>query len=143
MHPRIEAARRGENPTVILRMPSGWAVLADWQFLPGYTILLADPQVPDLHTLGQDERQLFLRDMSLIGESLMEVTDGYRINYQILGNYDPILHAHVTPRYEWEEPRLREGPTAHYDKSGGPMFDPVRDESLMGRIRQAIKKRLA
>lgn len=138
-HPRIEAARRGENPTVICRLPSGWAVLADWQFLPGYTILLADPQVPDLNTLGTPGRDVFLRDMTVIGDALLEVTEAYRINYEILGNLDPVLHAHITPRYEWEEPELRTGPTAHYDESKGPMFSLERDRGLMTRIRGAIE----
>ena len=33
-HDRIGAAERGENPTVVLRMPSGIAVMGDTQFLP-------------------------------------------------------------------------------------------------------------
>ncbi len=45
---RIGAAERGENPTVIVRLRSGFAVLADTQFLPGYSILLAAPRVRDL-----------------------------------------------------------------------------------------------
>lgn len=124
-------------------MPSGWVVLADWQFLPGYTILLADPQVPDLHMLSPERRDLFLRDMAVIGESLMEVTDAYRINYQVLGNLDPVLHAHVCPRYQWEDPELKRGPTALYDKNAGPMFDLERDGPLMGRMRAALETRLA
>lgn len=29
-----------------------------------------------------------------------------RINVEILGNRDPVLHAHIWPRYEWEPPEL-------------------------------------
>lgn len=46
---RVELARRGTNDTVIGRLGSGWAVLGDVQFLPGYCLLLADPVVASLH----------------------------------------------------------------------------------------------
>ncbi len=47
VHQRVEMARAGTNPTVICRVPSGWMVLADEQFLRGYSLLLPDPLVPD------------------------------------------------------------------------------------------------
>jgi len=130
---RVEAARRGENPTVVRRMPSGWAVMCDWQKLPGYMILLADPVVGSLNDLAARERRQFLADMGRMGDALLDVTDAIRINYQILGNLDPILHAHVCPRYAWEPDDLRTGATNRYDKSAGPFFD--RDRELMDRIR--------
>ena len=140
---RIEAARRGENPTVVCRMPSGWVVLHDWQHLPGYCLLLADPEVPDLNSLSGEERSTFLRDMGIIGDVLLEVTDSFRINYSILGNLLPILHAHVCPRYHWEDPVLLKGPTAHYDRTKGQMFDLELHGDLMQQIRQAIEARLS
>ena len=139
---RVQGARKGENPTVICKMPSGWAVLCDWQFLPGYAILLADPVVSDLNALSLEECHVFLRDMRLIGDALLDVTDAYRLNYQILGNRDPFLHAHICPRYEWEEPEMRCGPTTLYGKTKGPAFDLERDRGLMEKIRSAIESRL-
>jgi hypothetical protein len=35
IHRRIEDARAGRNPRVILRMPSGWAVMGDHQVVRG------------------------------------------------------------------------------------------------------------
>lgn len=137
---RVEAARRGENPTVVRRMPSGWAVLADWQGLPGYMILLADPVVGHLNALAGPQREQFLKDMTLIGDALMEVTDATRINYQILGNLDPVLHAHICPRYAWEPDALRRGSTAHYDKSDGPRFAVQKHGELMRTIGEALDR---
>ena len=85
IHERIEQARLGENPMVICRMPSGWAVLGDSQFLPGYCLLLPDPVVPDLNALGPDERWQFLYDMTLIGDALLEQTTAFRINHEFWG----------------------------------------------------------
>jgi hypothetical protein len=70
IHQRVEAARAGTNPTVICRMPSGWAVLGDAQFLRGYSLLLADPVVADLNSLDEERRRLFLRDMAILGDAL-------------------------------------------------------------------------
>jgi len=39
--------------------------------------------------------------MSLLGEAIMAVCQPHRINYEILGNSLPVLHAHVWPRYDW------------------------------------------
>lgn len=38
---RIASALRGENPTVLMRLQSGFAVFGDTQLLPGYCVLLA------------------------------------------------------------------------------------------------------
>ena len=45
---RIGSCERGENPTLMVKMKSGFAVMADNQFLPGYCIFLRYPQVASL-----------------------------------------------------------------------------------------------
>jgi len=144
IHERVELARLGRNPTVICRMPSGWAVLADTQFLRGYTILLADPVVGDLNALDEAARSRFLLDMSLIGDALMEVTGSYRINYFILGNSDPALHAHILPRYLDEPDEVRKGlPFDYYTRGKDPItFDPLRDKELLEKLASVIQKHL-
>lgn len=54
---RIGAALRGENPTVLRRLGSGFAVLGDVQFLPGYSVLLVDePGIERLTDLPKAKR---------------------------------------------------------------------------------------
>jgi diadenosine tetraphosphate (Ap4A) HIT family hydrolase len=101
---RLEAAHQGLNPTVIARVPSGWAVLGDGQRLPGYSLILSDPLVPSLNDLPHSAQMVFLRDVALLGRASEDVTDCARVNYGIYGNSDPYLHAHVFARYAWEEP---------------------------------------
>jgi diadenosine tetraphosphate (Ap4A) HIT family hydrolase len=101
---RLEAAHQGLNPTVIARMPSGWAVLGDGQRLPGYALVLSDPLVPSLNDLPLEVQMVFLRDMALLGRAVQDVTDCARVNYGIYGNTDPYLHVHVFARYAWEDP---------------------------------------
>jgi diadenosine tetraphosphate (Ap4A) HIT family hydrolase len=144
IHERVEAARAGVNPTVICRMPSGWTVLADSQFLRGYSILIADPIVPDLNALDEPARARFLLDMALLGDALLEVTGAYRINYEILGNTDAALHAHVLPRFLSEPEALRKGPAWFYpaEARAAAPFDPQRDGELMQQLAAAIQKRI-
>jgi diadenosine tetraphosphate (Ap4A) HIT family hydrolase len=141
---RVDTARAGTNPTVICRVPSGWVVLCDTQFLSGYCILLADPVIASLNDLSRLKRAEFLSDMVTVGDALLEVTDAYRINYAIAGNTDPYLHAHIVPRYMSEPEELRKGlPWSHpHSERDSLLFDYERDKSLMDRIKQAIESRL-
>jgi len=113
---RIGSALRGENPSVIARMKTGFAVIGDTQFLPGYCLLLSYPVVGSLNDLDAEARKDFLFDMSLIGDAITEVCKPLRINYEILGNTDPYLHAHIFPRYEWEEEEQRKRPVWLYPR---------------------------
>lgn len=145
IHQRVEAARSGNNPTVICRVPSGWIVLGDTQFLRGYSLLLPDPVVSSLNELKQHDRLQFLNDMAILGDALLEVTKAYRINYQILGNLDPALHAHVFPRYQTEPKEYRSSLPQAYDSAyrHSIQFDYERDQDLMRTIAVAIQRRLA
>ena len=144
IHQRVAAARAGTNPTVICQMPSGWVVLCDVQFLRGYSILLPDPVVPDLNSLDREQRAQYLLDMVTIGDALLEVTGAFRINYEILGNLEPALHAQIIPRYLSEPEELRKGPVFAYDKAyrNSIEFDCERDKELMQQIAVAIQVRL-
>lgn len=141
---RVETARAGTNPTVVCRVPSGWVVLCDTQFLRGYCVLLPDPVVSNLNDLSQSKRVEFLSDMATVGDAIFDVTGAYRINYAILGNSEPLLHAHIVPRYLSEPEEFRKNlPWSHPDSEKDTMlFDYEHDKSLMQHLSQAIKKRL-
>lgn len=138
---RLDEARRGENPTVIGRLPSGWAVLGDTQFLPGYSILFADPVVESLNTIRGAARAQFLGDLVLLGDAILAATDALRINYSVLGNLLPILHGHAFPRYAWEAEGSRKSPVWLYpaEERDRPGFDLVRDAPLMKRIHDELQ----
>ena len=136
---RVAAARAGTNPSVIARLPSGWAVIGDVQFLPGYCLLLADPVVPSLNDLSLQARAQFLEDMVRIGDAILETTDSFRINYEILGNSEPELHAHILPRYVSEPEERRRMPAWFYDWTNAVRFS----EQQHGHIVRAIRAQLA
>jgi diadenosine tetraphosphate (Ap4A) HIT family hydrolase len=139
---RIGAAERGENPTVITRMRSGFAVLGDTQFLPGYCVLLAVPQATHLTDLPLPRRREFLVDMSLLGEAIERVYQPRRINYEILGNTDAYVHAHVWARYDWEPKEYIGGPVWRYPRAtrvaAEHAFSPERCDVFRQQLADAL-----
>lgn len=113
---RIESALRGENPTVLTRMKSGFAVIGDTQFLPGYCVLIGYPKAKCLNDLNASMRKDFLYDMTLIGDAIASVCSPLKINYDILGNADIFLHAHIFPRYSWEVEERKCKPVWQYPR---------------------------
>lgn len=112
---RVTLARNGANDKVICRMASGWAVMGDVQFLPGYCLLLPDPVVASLNDLDTEARTRYLLDMARIGDAVLQATGALRMNYEILGNSEPELHCHIFPRYASEPEQHRKMPVWFYD----------------------------
>jgi diadenosine tetraphosphate (Ap4A) HIT family hydrolase len=117
---RIGSALRGENPTVLARMPAGFAVMGDVQWLPGYCVLLSDdPSATRLSDLAPEQRSAYLDSMARLAAAV-EVACAQadpafrRVNVEILGNTDEFLHAHIWPRYRWEPEDLVGGPVWLY-----------------------------
>jgi diadenosine tetraphosphate (Ap4A) HIT family hydrolase len=126
---RIGSARAGTNPTVLGKLPQAYPVIGDTQFLPGYCVLLVDdPGIDRLSDLPRAQRLEFLDSMDILGtavEAACRASDpGFRrMNYEILGNTDAYLHAHLFPRYEWERPEHVGRPVWLYDP--GEFYGPA------------------
>lgn len=142
IHRRVEEARQGRNPSVVCRMPSGWVVLGDTQVTPGYSLLLSDPVVLDLNALSIEDRILYLRDMSIVGDALLEVTGADLINYETLGNTERALHTHIVPRYADEPDEQRRRPIWLSNTSNAPRFDAEIHKDLMQKLAESIARRL-
>jgi diadenosine tetraphosphate (Ap4A) HIT family hydrolase len=139
IHALVAAARRGD-PRVIARLPSGWAVFGERQFVKGYALLLPDPVVAGINSLGRRERAQFLLDMTLLGDALLCATRALRINYAIFGNLEPALHAHVVPRYADEPRELRSQHPWAYDWNAAEMFDPRSHSELAAALRHELAR---
>jgi diadenosine tetraphosphate (Ap4A) HIT family hydrolase len=148
---RLGTARRGENPLVLAKMRSAYAVMGDTQFLPGYCVLLSDSDANHLTDLPRPQRTEFLTDLSLLGEAIMTACNSVdpslrRLNYEILGNADHSLRAHVFPRYRWEDEELLAGPVWHYprDRWTSPRDAYAEEhESLREAITSELKRVMA
>ncbi len=140
---RVGSALAGTNPTVLARMTAGFVVIGDGQHLPGYCVLITDdPNANGLVDLEPAQRLAFLQDMTILAEAVQTVCSRRdpqfrRMNLEIQGNTDAFLHAHVTPRYEWEPEDIVGWPAAlhHWTKrvdyeatALGPRHDELRAE---------------
>jgi diadenosine tetraphosphate (Ap4A) HIT family hydrolase len=139
---RLEALERGENPLVVARMRSGFAVMSNSQFLPGYCLLLGSPIVSRLNDLEGDSRTQFLEDMATLGDAIIAVTGAVRVNYGIYGNLDPFVHAHVWPRYAEEPEEVRTLPPMQFPigirEAPENAYDPARHDVLRDAIRAKL-----
>jgi len=135
---KVAQARAGTNASLVCRVDSGWVVMGDVQFLPGYCILLPDPVVPSLNDLAEPARTEYLRDLARLGDAVLAVTGALRINYEILGNVDPELHAHVFPRFAHEPDERRRAPVWFYDWASAVKYSPQEHGPLRDALRRAL-----
>lgn len=135
---RILSAKNGTNPMVIKELKGGFVVFGDAQFLPGYCVLLPKKEVNSLNELTLNEREQYLLDMSIVGDAILEVCKSLRVNYDILGNTDNYLHAHIFPRYMWEEESRKRMPVWLYDKSNWSNEETAYDSKKHDKIRNDI-----
>lgn len=135
IHRRVEQCRAGLYDKLICRVTSGWVVMGEVQFLPGYCLIYPDPVVEHFNTLNPDARGTLMYEASVVGDALLSATGAARINYEILGNLAPALHVHIFPRFDDEPETLRTRPVWFYDWENAPGFDPERERPLMEAIR--------
>jgi len=143
IHRWVAAAQRGEHPRVLARMRSGWVVAGERQVVHGYCLLLPDPVVPHLNALAPAARAQFLADMATLGDVLLQITGAARINYEMLGNLEPALHAHLFPRYDSEPADLRTRPVWFYDWEQAPAFDPAASAPFVEGVVAGLTSRTA
>jgi diadenosine tetraphosphate (Ap4A) HIT family hydrolase len=74
-------------------------VLDKNQYIKGYCILICFKHVREPYELPRDEREMFFEDMMRAGLALEYVFKADKMNFQLLGNAVPHLHAHIEPRY--------------------------------------------
>lgn len=114
--------------------------MGERQVLPGYCLLLPDPVVETLNDLGRAERAQFLDDMVRAGDAILQVTQAVRINYEMLGNLEPALHAHLFPRRLDEPESLRTKPIWFHDWDAAPAFDAAAHRPLQMAIAEELMR---
>jgi diadenosine tetraphosphate (Ap4A) HIT family hydrolase len=141
-NPQIIAAKKANNPARVIQLNSGFVVMNNSQFLPGYCLLLAYPQVGALNDLTPEARAIFLTDMGVLGEAIEKVCQPKRMNYAILGNQDPFLHAHLIPRYEWEAEAFKPLSTWRYPEEIWTRSEHLFCAERHTELRDKIKRQL-
>lgn len=139
---RLALLAAGQSPYEIARLQSGFAVMGDHQYLPGYCLLLAYPMVASLNDLAGEARLSFLDDMAALGDAVLQATDAVRINYSVYGNLDPFLHAHIFPRYATELESYRTIPPMSIPAELRLAPEHAYSEARHGELKRAIAEAL-
>jgi diadenosine tetraphosphate (Ap4A) HIT family hydrolase len=141
---RVARIVRGEDPQLIARMPSGWAILANQQpdAINGCCMLLPDPVVSSVNDLSPERRVAFMTDFVRLGDAVLAATGAERINYLILCNQVPELHGHAIPRFVGEDPDKRKlGPFEAYDFPSARKADATGpDADLLRRLKAHLDR---
>ncbi len=151
---RINRIKAGDDPQALARLRTGYAILANQQPEPvtGCCMLLPDipedllagascgPTPAGLNDLPPAARAAFLADVALLGDAVIAATGCERLNYLILCNQVPVLHAHVVPRFATEDADKRlMDPFAAYDFPGARRADATGpDRALRQRLHDAL-----
>lgn len=141
IHRWVEKARAGANPAVVARVRSGWVLVGEQQVVAGYCLLVPDPVVANLNALVGAARSEFLEDMVGLGDVLLGLTGAARINYEILGNVEQALHAHLFPRSDAEPEATRRTPVWLHDWSKAQRFERATHERFIARVSSALAAR--
>lgn len=134
----VENCRAGTYAAQVARLESGWVVMGERQVFVGYCLLLPDPLVPHLNALSEADRSRFLGDMALLGDAILAAVAAQRINYALFGNADPVLHAHVFPRFADEPHATRALHPWAFDWDRAPEYA----EGVHGDLKRCIAARL-
>ena len=130
---RIEMIRRGENPSFVKELETGYVVLGDHQHFEGYTLFLCKRHVGELHELDRDTKVRFLEEMSLVSQAVMNAFQAKKMNCELLGNGDSHLHWHLFPR--------RAGDIGSYGNKGrGPVWWYPMEKMYDDSCRPSVEK---
>lgn len=152
---RINRIKAGNDPQAIGRLRTGWAILSNQQPGPITGCCMLLPDLPDdllegstsgptpahLNDLPPKARAEFLSDMATLGDIVTTATQCERLNYLMLCNQVPILHAHIVPRFANEDPEKRLlGPFEAYDFANARRADAAAEDlDLFIALQQAFK----
>ena len=141
---RIGQIERGENPYFVCALSTGYVVLGDHQRFEGYTLFLCKRHVTELYQLPWGFRTRFLQEMSLVAEAVAAVYRPEKMNYELLGNGDTLLHWHLFPRVSGDTPQP--GPVwwLPREEMWNDAYRPSREQlaERTKQLREEIERRL-
>jgi diadenosine tetraphosphate (Ap4A) HIT family hydrolase len=91
------------------------------QFVPGACVLYCLRHVTEPYELNKEEQQDFFEDLMRSAKALADVFKPIKMNYQILGNISPHLHAYLQPRF-------------YGDAEPGWPTDPFKEQIILTEI---------
>lgn len=133
---RMKDGMSETNPYFIAELSTGYAVLADNQYVPGYTLFISSTCVPELHELAPDRRSRFMNEMATVAEAAWRAFSPRKLNYELLGNSVAHLHWHLIPRYA-DDPKPTWPIWSNEDFLQAPRVTPV-EPAVLAERRQRL-----
>ena len=137
----IEKIRAGKNPDFVAELPRSYVVLAWQQFYRGYCILFAKRHVTELYLMPREESRALFDEVVAVSEAIAAVTEPWKMNYACLGNTEPHVHWHLTPRYE-SDPRRYDAIWSRPDVERNVSLADSDRRALLAALRSEITTRL-
>ncbi len=116
LHPRLEA-----DTVVIGELPLSLILLSKDANYPWCILVPKRNEAREIYELEEEDQVQLLWESSLVGQTMMTLFDGDKLNVATLGNMVPQLHFHHVVRYEndlaWPGPIWGAKPAKVYDEA--------------------------
>lgn len=111
--------------------------LYDDDRFPGRCLVALTTHVEHLDELDDDQLASFMSDVREVGRAVREVTGASRMNYAVLGNVYPHLHAHVIPRGGSGDAKPDRSPWQHPEPANS--LGPQQLEEVVKQLRRSLR----
>jgi diadenosine tetraphosphate (Ap4A) HIT family hydrolase len=95
---------RNEHGDLLAELPGSYARLHRNQTHAGYTVVILNRQVAELHDLPPDELCRFWNDVAAVGRTITALFAPAKLDYLVMGHLCPHIHCHVYPQYGGDDP---------------------------------------
>ena len=68
------------------------------QFFAGWTVLVLKEHVSELFDLSRVARGMLMEEVTHVAQTVAQVCDAQKMNYELVGNQVPHIHWHLIPR---------------------------------------------
>lgn len=105
---------------------------------PGRCLVVLRDHHEHLASMPESTYLSFSRDVRRVGSSLHEAVGAHRVNYAVLGNTEPHVHAHVIPRGASGDEKLHRTPWEHPEPKSEMSKDRV--TAIIRRLRESLNR---
>ncbi len=129
------AEAEDEEGYLVATLPSGLLRLMKNQFARGYCVLVCRTHAKEPHDLKAGLQTAFFADLVRCAKAVEAVYRPVKINYLMLGNQVPHVHAHLVPRYATDP-----APGRALAPGDGEVFLEAREYGeAVARLREALR----
>ena len=131
---------------LIWTFPHSVALLGEWQYYPGYCVLVSRRHARELFELPDSERRGYLDELCVLACAIDQAFRPHKLNYELLGNQVPHLHWHVFPRSLDDPARMSpvwltlDGADRDAGRKQTLQRGPLPRESTAEQLRQVLTK---